>query len=73
MSIMPEEEWRNKVVENVQVAVAAKPHSTLPIPAAFARNVNFWKAFALSAVLGAILGLATLGFMNLIVMVRLLR
>lgn len=36
----------------------------MPPPASFARDLNFWKAFFLLGVIGGVLGLLTLGFMN---------
>jgi H+/Cl- antiporter ClcA len=61
-----EESWTKGIIQTYKIGSdKSVAHGTMPAPAAFARDYNFWKAFTLSAVLGAFLGLCTLVFMNI--------
>lgn len=59
------EVWTKNLIEQYQAAAEQAPSGSLPETAAFARDLNFWKAFSISTVLGAVMGLTTLGFMNI--------
>jgi hypothetical protein len=62
-----DESWTRRIIQPYSVVEAKSVAlGAMPAPAAFARDKNFWKAFTLSAVLGAFLGLCTLGFINLV-------
>jgi len=59
-----EEEWTKAMISKFKEADSKGVQGAMPPPAAFARDKNFWKSFMISCSLGAILGLATLVFMN---------
>lgn len=57
-----EEEWtKSLLVKYEKVEEKSVAQGSMPQPAAFAQEINFWKAFFFACFLGALLGLCTLG------------
>ena len=67
-----EEAWTKGLLEEYYKAASSGVEGDIPIPAAFATNYEFWKAFLLASVNGIFIGFAALGYLNFADRVRLL-
>lgn len=61
-----EESWTKGIIQTYKAGEERSvAQGSMPAPAAFAKDYNFWKAFAFVGALGAFLGFCALGFMNI--------
>eukprot|EP01035_Chromulina_nebulosa_P017929 gene17929-23551_t len=61
-----EEEWTRNLLETYNAAANRGVEGDIPLPAEFARNYEFWKAFIIVGLIAALLGLAALAFLNIV-------
>lgn len=59
-----DEAWTKNLLETYYLAANTGVEGDIPIPADFARNYEFWKAFIVATLNGAFIGLVALGFLN---------
>ena len=59
-----DEAWTKNLLDTYYLAANTGVEGDIPIPADFARNREFWKAFVIAVFMGGFIGVAALGFLN---------
>lgn len=61
-----DEAWTKQLIDNYLYGEELGRDGDVPLPAAFAQDAGFWKTMFLSGLIGCFMGIAGVGFMNVV-------